>query len=100
MSSATKDKNETKLIRELKKQIQMLKRENGQLKKKNARIETEYALAQSEQEFNEVYEPIVEKKDQPKLRCPKCGAYETMRFMLKEVPYYKCLSCEAKGKIK
>lgn len=86
--------NESKYIKDLKKQIQKLKKENGQLKKTNNRLLHEA----DELDYNdeEVQQPVA--PGSPKYKCRLCNS-EVVVFNIVEVPYYRCPAGCSKGKL-
>jgi len=98
VTKTVSERQETKYIRNLRKQIIKLKRENAYLKKRNTRIENDFAEFHAESE-NETEEPIEEKKATEKpVTCPKCHQ-EVVVFELREVKYFKCHGCGKKGRL-
>ena len=94
MAKTPAEREETKLIMDLRKQVVKLKRENSQLKKRNTRIENDYAEL-SEDEVEEVAPPVL--NPYPKARCAKCNSKHVNIIELVGKNYYKCQDCEAQG---
>lgn len=92
------EQSESKLIRNLRKEIIKLKRENAQLKKRNSRIENDWAEFVANQDEEENYVPA-DPKRKKRITCAKCGSYSITEFILAEKEYYKCEDCNAKGRI-
>jgi DNA-directed RNA polymerase subunit M/transcription elongation factor TFIIS len=95
---------ETKYILDLKKQIQRLKKENQQLRRMNQKLDNDFIDSQIDLEMEGIEVSQASKnsttKAENRIECPKCGAYEVITFMLRNLPYYKCMSCDSRGKIK
>jgi DNA-directed RNA polymerase subunit M/transcription elongation factor TFIIS len=92
-------KNEdSKLIRDLRKQIIKLRRENAQLKKRNSRIENDFLEIQSAVVDDEPQEEVPVKTKKIRNTCPECGSFGIMEFQIRDTPYYRCLDCKCKGK--
>lgn len=94
---------ESRYIRDLKKQIIKLKKENSQLKKKNSRIENDfvdYDIFVEEREREKFAKKNKSKESKDKLECPKCGGYDVVEFEVMDKLYYKCSECLAKGRVK
>ena len=93
--------NESKYIRDLKKQIVKLKQENSALKKKNrvmAVTYDEYIEALRELEDNDAKNWIVVDEDDNTEPCPKCKE-STQPFLINDAKFYKCNSCGSKGRL-
>lgn len=93
---------ESRYIKDLKKQIIKLKRENAQLKKKNSRIENDFAEYDSfieEREKEKYLKKYPLKEEKQKNECPSCGGYDVVVFEVMDRLYYKC-ECGSKGKCK
>jgi hypothetical protein len=96
MAKTESERQETKLIIDLKKQIVKLKRENLQLKKRNSRIENDFAEMCEDDEEITPPPPVLF----PKAKCPKCFSKEVNIFELIGKNYFKCQSCSAQGQYK
>lgn len=90
------EESESKLIRNLRKEIIKLKRENAQLKKRNSRIENDWVeyLATKDEEVETAEEPKKKKRQ----TCGKCGSYSIETFSVGDKEFYRC-SCGSKGRI-
>ena len=101
MAKSEEQREETRRIRELRKQIIKLKRENSQLRKRNTRFENDWAISAAEQEEDfESATKVVKNnpKDADRIECPKCKSFEVFEFTLRENLYYKCQECGSKGR--
>jgi DNA-directed RNA polymerase subunit RPC12/RpoP len=94
---------ESRYIKDLKKQIIKLKRENAQLKKKNSRIENDFADYESfleEKERQKFAKQNHSMESKKKAECPSCGGRDVVEFEVMDRMYYKCSECGSKGKFK
>jgi predicted RNA-binding Zn-ribbon protein involved in translation (DUF1610 family) len=97
-----KDIEETRYIRELRKENIKLKRENAQLRKRATRLEMDWLEmdSQVDEELEKNIEKLKKKdKKADKIQCPKCGSYDIIELELRDMPYYKCHSCGSKGRL-
>lgn len=92
--SKTDSRNESKLIRELRKENIKLKRELKQLRKINNRTEVEMEEFRSVIEIEVAEPPKKKKKDE----CPKCKSFDLHIFKLRGKDYYHCSECGSKGR--
>jgi len=92
------DKEESRYIRELKKQIIKLKRENQQLKKSKRRMEHLIDEAEDDEPV-EPPKPFKTSSDKDSETCPKCESEDIITFELRKIQYYKCGACESKGRL-
>ncbi|MEM4379614.1 MAG: hypothetical protein QXL01_02875 [Thermoplasmatales archaeon] len=95
---STEDREDTRYIRELKKQIQKLKRENQQLRKSKRIVEAVLEGQEYEKEIFEVDKENHKKTDKKRDACPKCHSEAIIIFELRELPYYRCNECNSKGR--
>ena len=93
------ERQESKYIRELRKQNTRLRRENAQLKKRNSRIENDFAEFHAELEAGLEDQMDDLRVDQKPLPCPRCSNTGSVAvFSLGDVEYFKCHECGKKGK--
>lgn len=87
------ERRETKAFRELQK-------ENIRLKRllKEARRETRTSEFERYESYAEEGLEVVQPTSEDSFACPKCGAYGLYVFPLMNAHYFKCSSCEAKGR--
>jgi len=97
--------NESKYIRDLKKQITKLKQENAVLRKKNRVMAVTYddyidALKELEDtDFHNKNSDIIEKvAEETAEDCPKCNE-SVQPFEVAGSKFYKCGSCGSKGRL-
>lgn len=95
MAKSRAERDETKYIRELKKQIERLNRENAQLRKTKNQLE--HHISDLDEESSE--KPSNNTRKTSKKPCPSCGNYEIIELHLRGLQYYKCNSCLSKGKL-
>lgn len=101
-------KEESRYIRELKKQIQKLKKENQQLRKAKRIFESTFINIDSDidtemkKDFNKMSKQKQKTSDKNKENktCPKCKSEDIFIFELRDLPYYRCSECQSKGKLK
>jgi hypothetical protein len=93
--------DEPKFIRELRKRLKKvtqelmdLKRENKMLRQLTAPISSPVEIIDEDEVF---FEPV--EKYEVRHQCPSCGSYTKNVFFLRDSMYYKCESCDSKGKI-
>jgi DNA-directed RNA polymerase subunit M/transcription elongation factor TFIIS len=94
---------ESRYIRDLRKQIIKLRKENAQLKKKNSRIENDfvdYDILIEELERDRFEKKNKSKVDKHSIECPGCGGRDVVEFEVMERMYYKCSECGSKGRAK
>lgn len=106
MGKTWKEKEETRHVRELRKQIIKLKRENAQLRKRATRLENDWIdyEVELEEDLEKEFEKVAEKLKKPadnadKLQCPKCQSHDVVELTLRDLPYYKCHGCGSKGRL-
>ena len=86
------ERQETKAYRELRKENIRLRRQLKEMRREMRFIEE---AADSENDFVFVALPAPQVEKFP---CPKCGSTSTSVFQLVGRDYYRCLSCDAKGR--
>ena len=103
------EREETKQMKNLQKEISVLKRENAQLRKKNIRLESELAVHNSkeylyeESEVSEMLEPVTKKnKKKDKLCsnsfCDQCGSSSVVEIQAGPYLLLDCQSCGHRSK--
>jgi ssDNA-binding Zn-finger/Zn-ribbon topoisomerase 1 len=96
------DKEESKYIRDLKKQILKLRRENQQLRK-SKRLAEQLAEIKEEvydEEMEAKFLPLQADKVDVADLCPKCHSSEMVKMILRDLPYYHCPDCGSRGRLK
>ena len=95
------ERQETRHIRSLRREVIKLRREVSQLRKKNMRLENDTLYGIEEEEevgFEYIVENPNEKKD--RFTCPDCGGYDTYEFKAGVHDFYSCGSCKSRGRKK
>lgn len=103
MAKTDFEREETRQFRELRKEIIKLRHENAQLKKRNRQLEQQlyYNSSEDEDDLEMIKESLSNNHSKAeKDSCPACGAYEILYFQLMDRTYYRCNSCNSKGKCK
>jgi transposase-like protein len=96
------DKEDSKYIRDLKKQILKLRRENQQLRK-SKRLAEQLADIKEEvydEEMEAKFLPLQTDKVNAADLCPKCHSSEMVKMTLRGLPYYRCPDCGSRGQVK
>ena len=100
MAKTPEQRLESRVMRDLRKQIIRLRRENAQLRKRNSRIENDFVDFREEIAYEALEENIPE-LHRPEQPCPKCGSSDIVVIQLRGLPYFRCQveACSAKGKL-
>lgn len=86
------ERQESKLVRELRKEVIRLRRQVKEMKRDMRYAEED----QDEENDSLIVQPVVNNKE--RCPCPSCGSYSVISFELIGKEYYRCLDCDAKGR--
>ena len=100
MAKNQEQRQESKSLRELRKQLIKSRRENSQLRKRIHHLEGILIEIEDEALEEELAPPPKQEKNTPVLTCPSCGGTMVESFELRGSSYYKCGGCGSRGKIR
>jgi len=100
LSKSAESREESKYVRELRKQLIKVKKENANIRKRNHYLEglmidvEDAALQEEEKKFIKLKQSDRENS----LICPQCSSNNVVGFELRSQQYYNCSDCGSKGK--
>ena len=103
VAKSEQEREDTRFVRDLRKQLIKLKREVAHLRKRNHYLEglqlesIEEDLEQEEEKFKK-FSKVVQIAP-PELTCPACRSTNVSELALRGISYYNCGECNSKGKL-